>query len=359
MGVQVITADCRDALKAMPDESVHCVVTSPPYFGLRDYGVDGQIGLEPTPDEFVTALVEVFREIRRVLRKDGTCWLNLGDSYAGSWGAQSREHAGKHASNVSALSANQVKAAARRTKTGTIRQAGLKPKDLIGVPWMVAFALRADGWWLRGDQVWAKANGMPESTKDRPCRAHEFVFLLTKSESYFYGYDAVKLPAVPQSVERLGRAMRGRLDDDHEGALVVSGGGYAPQGQPPHQGARRTDKQRGHSRRHAGFNDRWDAMSRAEQMGSGAALRSVWWISPAQFPEKHFAVMPNEVAATCILAGCPAGGTVLDPFGGAGTTGLVADRLGRNAILIELNPEYADLARRRLASDAGLFAEVS
>jgi len=233
----------------------------------------------------------------------------------------------------------------------------LKPKDLIGIPWRVAFALQADGWWLRADNVWAKPNGMPESTQDRTTRAHEYVFHLTKSETYYYGYEDVRLPPVPESVGRLARAMRSRLDGGEQG-FVVSGGGYAPPGQAPHQGARRSDKRRGHTRRHAGFNDRWDAMERAEQQSNGAALRSVWWLSPGGFNEAHFAVMPAELAATCILAGCPAGGTVLDPFGGAGTTGLVADRLGRDAILIELNESYADMARRRIEGDAGMFASV-
>jgi len=159
----------------------------------------------------------------------------------------------------------------------------------------------------------------------------------------------------PSEVSRLARAMRSKLD---EGACVVSGGGYAPPGQPPHQGARRNDKQRGHSRRHAGFNDRWDAMEKAKQQADGAALRSVWWIAPSGFEDAHFAVMADEVAATCILAGCPVGGTVLDPFGGAGTTGLVADRLQRNAILIELNPEYAAMAQRRIRDDAPLLAHA-
>ena len=196
MSVSIILGDCRDVLKTLPDESVHCVVTSPPYFGLRDYGVDGQIGLEPTPDAFVAEMVGVFREVRRVLRTDGTCWLNLGDSYAGSWGAQSREHAGKHAPHVSALSANQVKAAAiRASGTGSAsRTPGLKPKDLIGIPWRVAFALQADGWWLRQDIIWHKLNPMPESVTDRCTKAHEYLFLLTKSATYHYDNLAIAEP---------------------------------------------------------------------------------------------------------------------------------------------------------------------
>lgn len=320
---------------------MHCVVTSPPYFGLRDYGVNGQIGLETSPEEFVAELVGVFREVKRILRSDGSLWLNLGDSYSAG-GRTSRDTVSFNKGNAGAAQAYRP-------------QDGLKPKDLIGIPWMTAFALRADGWWLRGDNIWAKANGMPDSTKDRPGRAHEIVFQFSKSQDCYFGYEDVKLPPVPESVGRLARAMRSKMD---AGRLVMSGGGYSPPGQPPHQGARQSDKQRGHSRRHAGFNDRWDAMEKANQQADGAALRSVWWIAPGGYEEAHFAVMAEEVAATCVLAGCPVGGTVLDPFGGAGTTALVADRLKRNAILIELNPEYAEMARRRIRGDAGIFAEL-
>lgn len=299
MSVQVITADCREALRAMPDESVHCVVTSPPYFGLRDYGVDGQIGLEPTPDEFVAAMVEVFHEIRRVLRKDGTCWLNIGDSYfsrtkgtGGSNPETSPMQAWKGATNGQAL------AAPLRIGAGELP---LKQKDLIGIPWRVAFALQADGWYLRQDIIWNKPNPMPESVRDRCTKAHEYVFMLSKSARYFYDAAAVQ-----------------------EGLAVPDPSGL-------------------------------DAVER----GRGRNRRSVWTIATKPFTEAHFATFPPDLPEICIKAGCPAGGTVLDPFGGAGTTGMVADRLGRNAILIELNPEYADLAGRRVSADAGMFAEVS
>lgn len=360
MTVRILIGDCRSRLRELPDDSVHCIVTSPPYFGLRDYGTPGQIGLEPVPADYVAEMVALFRDLRRVLRPDGTCWLNLGDSYAGSWGAQARgdDYPGGLEGGAT-LSARSIAAHPKGgSGTGSARRfPGLKPKDLIGIPWRVAFAIQEDGWWLRGDQVWAKANGMPESTRDRPTRAHEFVFLLTKSDAYYYGYDDVKMPSVPESVERLERAMRSRLDQG-DSPLVLSGAGYAPPGQPPHQSARKSDKQRGHTRRHAGFNDRWDDLPRAEQQARGAALRSVWWIAPSTFDGAHFAVMPSALAATCISAGCPAGGTVLDPFGGAGTTALVADRLGRDAIMIELNPEYAEMARQRILADGGMLTTV-
>ena len=353
MTVRIINADVLDGLKGLPDESVQCVVTSPPYFGLRTYLKDGdplkefEIGQEQTPDEFVARPVEVFREVRRVLRSDGSLWLNIGDAYCSTdkWGG------GGVTGKQTIAKDGAVPSWAVRAKKP--KMPGIKPKDLIGVPWMLAFALRADGWWLRSANVWAKPNGMPESTRDRPTVGHEFVFQLTKSAGYYYGYDDVKLPAVPESVGRLARAMRGNLD---EGAFVVSGGGYAPPGQTPHQGARKSDRQRGHSRKHAGFNDRWDAMERAQQQSQGAALRSVWWIAPGgptEFEGDHFAMMPEELAAVCVLAGCQKGGTVLDPFSGAGTTALVADRLGRNAIGIELNPATAAASQAMIDRDRG------
>lgn len=353
MAARIITADVMAGLAQLPDESVHCVVTSPPYYGLRDYGVVGQLGLEATPREYIDKMVDVFREVRRVLRSDGTLWLNIGDSYAGSWGAQSRgdEYPGS-LEGTSPLAARQIQAAQKgKTHTGSLKKTpGLKNKDLIGIPWSLAFALRDDGWWLRKECIWAKPNGMPESTRDRPTSGHEHVFQLAKSANYYYGCEDVKLPPVPESVGRLARAMRGNLG---EGAFVVSGGGYAPPGQIPHQGARRSEKQRGHGRRHAGSNDRRDAMEKAKQQSLGASLRSVWWIAPGGFTDAHFATMPEELAAVCILAGCPKGGTVLDPFSGSGTTAIVADRLQRNALGIELNPEYVAMSERRINADRG------
>jgi DNA modification methylase len=346
--VRIINADALVGLKEIPVSSVHLICTSPPYWRQRDYGVSGQLGLEPTPEQYIDALLAIFRGCARVLRDDGSCWINIGDKWA----------------------------------TSGQGGAGYKRKDLIGLPFMLAFAMRADGWYWRSTEIWAKANGMTESTSDRPVVAHEYVLQFSKSEKYYYDAAAVRLPAVPESTARLGRAMRASLDGS--GGFVMSGGGYAPPGQSPHSGARRsgsstisgsphgrhadtplpvkerrTDKQRGHSRRHAGFNDRWDAMTREEQRATGAALRSVWWLPVANSPDAHFAVMPNELAATIILAGSPKGGMVLDPFGGSGTTALVADRLGRDATLIELKPEYVEIARRRIERDAGLFADVA
>lgn len=351
MSVHILIGDVRERLKEIAGESVHCCVTSPPYFGLRDYGVAGQIGLEASPDAFVSELVGVFKEVRRALRNDGILWLNLGDSYAGSWGAQSREHAGKHAPNISALSANQVKAARiRQSGTGSLsRTPGLKPKDLIGIPWRVAFALQADGWYLRQDIIWSKPNPMPESVQDRCTKAHEYLFMLTKSARYYYDIDAIKEPMSLSSVERLTQPNI----DNQTGSDRVPG---KTNGNMKAVG--KVDKQRGHRRRHAGFNDRWDAMEKAEQCSGLRNKRSVWEVATQPFSEAHFATFPPALVEPCIKAGCPKGGTVLDPFGGAGTTGLVADRLGRNAVLIELNPEYAAIAERRIAREQGMFKSL-
>lgn len=336
--VRILVGDCRERLATLPDQSVHCCVTSPPYYGLRDYGVDGQIGLEQTPDSYVAELVAVFREVRRVLRDDGTLWLNLGDSYAGSpasGGEQSaRMTGGEH----------------KRTPKGPyIRPTGLKPKDLIGIPWRVAFALQADGWYLRSDIIWAKPNAMPESVKDRPTRSHEYLFLLAKSATYHYDADAIAEDAVTADP----RVVDGFVPKSVNGKHAMDAGGQSA-------AVRVVDNQRGHGRRHAGFNERWDAMERAEQHVAGKRnKRDVWTVSPAQFAGAHFATFPPALIEPCILAGCPRDGTVLDPFGGAGTTGLVADRLGRNAILCELNPEYAAMAAERIRQDAPMFADVT
>lgn len=421
MTVRLLLGDCRDVLKTLADRSVQCVVTSPPYFGLRDYGVEGQIGLEPKPSAFVAEMVGVFREVWRVLRDDGTVWLNLGDSYANDakWGGSSNS---KNADNTNGGEGFRQK-----------RLTGMKSKDLMGIPWRVAFALQDDGWYLRRDIIWSKPNPMPESCTDRPSTAHEYVFLLTKRARYFYDAEAVREPMVAASIARLSQDV-----ENQAGSLRANGG--AKTNGPMRAVARASDKQRGHSRRHAGFNDRWDAMEKDDQCAGGRNLRSVWTIATQPFSEAHFATFPPKLAETCILAGtsemgaCPACGApwartitkgepdeahraacgadasggyggqsiknhdaagvqnasdvkrrildglrkktygwqptcdcpaadpvpcvVLDPFGGAGTVGLVAERLQRDSVLIELNPEYRDITERRITRDAGLFARV-
>lgn len=361
MSVRILTGDCREVLKGLPDESVHCVVTSPPYWGLRDYGTGKSgIGLEATLPEHIAALVRVFQEVKRVLRPDGTLWLNYGDAYAGSWGAQSREHAGKHAPNVSALSANQVKAAGiRESKTGSLgRTPGLKAKDLMGLPWRLAFALQDDGWWLRSDIIWAKPNPMPESVTDRPTRAHEYIFLMSKSARYAYDAEAVKERAAESSIARWAQDVESQ-EGSHRGngGAKVNGTMKAVGG--PRIGAKGNAKGFRGGSYVGGEPGPRTTTGNQPNIDASRNLRSVWEIGTEPFKEAHFATFPTRLAETCIKAGCPAGGVVLDPFGGAGTVGLVADRLQRDAILIELNPEYAAMAERRIRGDAPMFAEVN
>jgi DNA modification methylase len=305
--IEIIQGDCIDGLRSLPDGSVHCVVTSPPYWGLRDYGQYGQIGLEDTPEAYTARMVEVFREVRRVLRDDGTLWLNLGDSYNTSSGFS-------RASPEYFREGRVGGSADKKAITHDI----LKPKDLVGIPWRIAFALQADGWWLRQDIIWHKPNPMPESVTDRCTKAHEYVFLLTKSARYFYDAEAIK-------EEATGRDPGNVNEHKHAGqAMAETKAGLA------NIGASETRNK-----------------------------RSVWTISTKPFSGAHFAVMPPDLVEPCVLAGCPEGGTVLDPFGGAGTTALVADRLGRNAIICELNPEYVKIAKDRLEGDNPLFSKVT
>lgn len=367
MTIKIINGDCRVELAKLPEKSVHCCVSSPPYFGLRDYGVAGQICLEPTPDSFVAEIVAVFREVRRVLKDDGSLFLNLGDSYVGS---------GKGGNPDDSPHQKQ------RTNTGSItvlgntaKHFGLKPKDLIGVPWMTAFALRADGWYLRDAIVWAKPNGMPGSQQDRCTSSYEMIFHLSKSRHYWSDFDAIKTPPRESSLIRTAQDLQAQAGSHRANgggksngpmkavgvkalSSTLEGGAHGRHSYGDNIPAkeRRSNKQRGHSRRHDGFNDRWDAMEKAEQQARPATMRNVWFVAPAQFRDAHYAVMPEEIARRCILAGCPEGGTVLDPFGGAGTTGLIADRLGRHAIMIELNPANTVIADNRIRGDAPLLS---
>ena len=346
MTVRTLIGDCRTILPTLAADSFDCVVTSPPYWGLRDYGVEGQMGLEPTLDGYVDALAGVGRELWRVLKPSGTFWLNLGDTYnnADKWGGGGA-NTGKHTRGTDGEPESWK---AVRRKWG--KQVGLKPKDLCMVPARVALRLQADGWWLRSEVIWAKPNGMPGSQIDRCTSSHETIFLLSKSASYWSDFDAIKTPPRESSRVRLAQDVQAQA-----GSHRANGGGKT---NGPMKAVAAGDKQRGHSRRHAGFNDRWDAMSKAEQQASPAMMRDVWFVPPEPNRTAHFAIMPSEIAFRCILAGCPPGGHLLDPFGGSGTTGLVADRLGRNATLIELSPAYADLQIARIEGDGPLFADV-
>ena len=317
-GITIYHGDCVGVLREIPSGSVRCCVTSPPYWGLRDYGHDGQIGLEPTPDEYVANMVEVFREVRRVLRDDGTCWVNLGDSYAagGTGGA----------SAVLTLNGGRGVGPSEKIKQGpTITRSappGLKPKDLVGIPWRVAFALQADGWYLRSDIIWHKPNPMPESVTDRPTKAHEYIFLLSKSARYFYDADAVAEGAKDWSSGGPGTGIK---ETQHYGAGNGGNSGLASIAQRYKDG---------------------DAPSTRN-------ARSVWTITTQPFPGSHFAVMPTKLVKPCILAGSEPGDVVLDPFSGAGTVAYVAREYGRRAVGIELNPDYCEIAAKRLAQ--GVF----
>lgn len=339
MTVSILKGDCLQVLRTLPDCSVHCCVSSPPYWRQRDYGMPGQLGLEQTPEEYIEKFTAIFREVRRALRDDGTAWVNLGDKWA----------SGGNGGGGSFMAARgEAWAHAKGSKGWRSPPAGYKDKDLVGLPFMLAFAMRADGWYWRQCNIWAKPNGMPESVSDRSTVSHEYVLQFSKRNDYWYDSDAARTPPAPATETRLAQ------DVENQAGSERANGGAKTNGT-----MKAVSKQRGHSRRHAGFNDRWDQMEREGQVANGANLRSVWWVSPAQYREGHYAVMPDRLAELCIVAGCPQGGTVLDPFGGAGTTGLVADRLHRNAILIELNPDYAAMAERRIKADAGLFAQVT
>jgi DNA modification methylase len=308
--VRIYTGDARTVLAPLPERSVQMCVTSPPYFGLRDYNVEGQIGLEPTVDEYVSALVDVFREVRRVLKDDGTCWVNLGDSYA------------------------------------TKRAEDIKPKDLMGVPWTVALALRADGWYLRQDIIWHKTNPMPESSTDRCTSSHEYLFLLSKSARYYYDHNAIKEPMKDVSLARLSQP---NVMDQKGGPKDSLDGNRS------HRKTLRNQAER--LIKHEKWKDRFEGWDEYDK-SLGRNKRSVWEVAIHPLKDAHFATFPPKLIEPCILAGSKEGDTVLDPFGGSGTTGLVSDRLNRDAILIDLNPKYVDMARKRIAKDAPMLADV-
>jgi DNA modification methylase len=400
---RILTGDVLDILRTLPDESVHCCVTSPPYWGLRDYGVAGQIGLEATPEAYVERMVEVFREVRRVLRNDGTLWLNLGDSYS--------THPPVPGQQEQQLNGQTAKVA-REVAMGRTRkekQGGLPEKNLLGVPWRVAFALQADGWWLRSDIIWAKPNPMPESVTDRPTRSHEYIFLLTKSSKYYYDAEAIKEPLAEAS---LGRAQR------FEKAKEKYGSPERPNSKHRTGGVDQT----------CAFAGLASGRSQGYHIG-GRNKRDVWFVSTKPYKGSHFATFPPDLIEPCVLAGAPAQacpicgapwervtekgdliptghggskkwtevvkqyrgekstetstfatrairekvtvgwqptcscpdnngsgkGVVLDPFCGSGTTGVVALRHGRKFIGVELNPTYVEMAERRIIADAPLL----
>lgn len=402
MSVRILVGDCRQLLKGLASGSVHCCVTSPPYWGLRDYGTaawqggspdcnhrgrdqtsasstlaewksgggkrykenaggmpfavsckrcgairtDAQLGLEQSPDDYVARMVEVFGEVRRVLRDDGTLWLNIGDSYTDSG------RGSDVGSTLQGTRHNQRES--RKTRVRETSRTGLGPKNLVGIPWMLAFALRADGWILRSEIIWHKQNPMPESVRDRPTKAHEQIFLLAKSERYYYDQEATLEPASPNTHARIAQDIASQV-----GSARANGGTRAerPMKAVVRGGVGRKTKATLHG---SGIRANEDFTSRTSaHVVERRNKRSVWTVTTRGFSGAHFATFPPALIEPCVLAGSPRGGTVLDPFGGAGTTGLVADRHGRNATLIELNPHYARLAHQRIHSDAPLFAEAA
>lgn len=308
---RVLIGDCREQMRTLDAGSVRCCVTSPPYWGLRDYGVDGQLGLEETPEAFVAGMVDVFREVRRVLADDGTLWLNIGDSYAAN--GQRSNNNGTGASTMGWPGQNKETLNKAAGLALPSLKHGLKPKDLVGIPWRVAFALQADGWWLRSEIIWHKPNPMPESVTDRPTKSHEQVFLLTKAERYFYDCDAVREPYTGEPYE------------GSDNGAILNGD--------------RADKGK--------------TCGMSNPLGRNA--RSVWSIPSQPYAGAHFATFPEELPRRCILAGSAMGDTILDPFTGSGTTGAVALKEGRRFVGCELNPKYAALAERRLCVTPNLF----
>lgn len=335
---RIVCGDALDVLRGAPSDYFDCCVTSPPYWGLRDYKVKGQMGLERTPERYVERLVRVLREVRRCLKPDGTLWLVIGDAYAGSWGAQSRPDGSDEKTTLrgrSMLSARQIAAHPRETLTGSTKLTpGIKPKDLVGIPWMVAFALRADGWWLRSDIVWSKPNVMPLSVRDRCTTAHEYVFMLSKSRHYYYDWRAVAEPCVSPLRDRAGQnsavktprtpdAKRSRRIAEQTVARcggIITGGTEASS---------------------LGFYSASKFRNR----------RDVWTVATSPYRGAHFATFPPALVEPCVKAGCRPGGTVLDPFSGAGTTALVAKRLRRSCYGIELNPEYVTMSEARVEAE--------
>lgn len=336
---KIYQGDSLEVLKTFEDNSIDCCVTSPPYYALRDYGVDGQIGLEETPEKYIERLTEVFMEVYRVLKPNGTLWLNIADSYwGGGWrNASFNEHSGN------------IQKGSRGTHCGDSMPAckgniGVyKPKDLIGIPWMLAFSLRSAGWYLRQDIIWHKPNPMPESVTDRCTKSHEYIFLLSKSQKYYFDYEEIQEKATGYD-GRKDTMMKGSKKYDTQ---IV-----------PNQSVQSMAKN-GHERwKFKSNNCQYDGKEpnpmQLKRDGMTDVLypvrnkRDVWSVNIKPCKEAHFATYPPELVSNCILAGCPEGGVVLDPFMGSGTTGIVANKLGRHYVGIELNPEYVEMARRRI-----------
>jgi len=312
---RIYNLDVLEGLRRLDDNSINCCITSPPYWGLRDYGMDGQIGLESTIEEYIEKMVSVFREVKRVLKPEGTLWLNMGDCYSGSGGPGGDYKNGRKGIEYGSQYLPR----------------GLKPKDLCGMPWRIAFALQADGWYLRSDIIWSKKNPMPESCRDRPTKAHEYVFLMSKSAKYFYDADAIREEQKISSLERLKTGWDGNKKRDWPGT------------------------------NHNNFDKYMGKTQEEIDLLPGRNKRTVWTIATQPFPGAHFATFPEKLVEPCIMAGCPAGGLVLDPFMGSGTVALVAHRLDRDFIGFELSKEYCEMADKRIKAEVDqgrLFVET-
>lgn len=308
---KVYLGDSLETIKTFPDKSIDCVVTSPPYYGLRDYGVDGQIGLEETPEEYIDKLVSLFREIRRCLKDEGTCWVNLGDSYSGNCSRTSKGRAGMGAEREGVF-----------TKGG-----GLPPKNLIGIPWRFAFAMQADGWILRQDIIWHKPNPMPESVTDRCTKAHEYIFLFSKQEKYYFDYEEIQEDAVTVENRPPAIVREGELDYNTK---------------------RKNNPEAYLSTTRTKDGKAQNSTQTKDGQYTTRNKRDVWSVCVKPNKEAHFATYPPELITPCILAGCPEQGIVLDPFMGSGTTGIVARTFNRNYVGCELNPEYHKMSERRI-----------
>ena len=306
--ISFLQGDVFDKLKELDDNSIDCVVTSPPYWGLRDYGVLGQLGLEPTYQEHIQNIVKLFRVMKPKLKDSATVWLNYGDSYAAT---------------VNGTKAKDIKNDDRGfvDKPFSTIQGSIKPKDLVMIPNRIAIALQDDGWWIRSEIIWHKPNPMPESTKDRPTSCHEKIWLITKSKKYYYDADAIREPVAQGTITRLSEK-----NLKNQKGSTRGNGGMKPNGNMKAVGNMETKNK-----------------------------RNVWTITTKPCKEAHFATFPKDLIEPCIKAGCPEGGVVLDPFGGSGTTGIVAKSLNRTAILIELNPSYIEIAKKRIDKELGMF----
>jgi DNA modification methylase len=346
---EIYNMDCMEGLKHMEENSINCCVTSPPYWNLRDYGVEGQIGLEETLELYIEKMIQVFREVRRVLKNDGTLWLNLGDSYCST-------APGTMGDNIHIAGTKEETRRARKIMRPDTPN-GLKPKDLIGLPWRVAFALQADGWYLRSDIIWHKPNPMPESVTDRPTKAHEYIFLFSKSRHYYYDHAAIREPAIcpesntPEDIQRAN--LRKRKTGPKGNARTFRGGAYCNNKTFNNgEGGKRTvsgnirrkyGDERDRPSSHLGTSVPWE--------GTMKNKRDVWTVASQPCKQAHFATYPPKLIEPCILAGCPVGGVVIDPFMGSGTTAMVALELQRNFIGFELNPEYIKIAKNYRLKD--------